>query len=394
MEWKNSWSYLPINYGCSLGKVGNITQRTFFRNNLSGEKVRLKFSNLYGVSALKIEKVMLAQKKNKDITEVINIQKNGQSQIVIEPGEEFYSDEVAWSIEAGTDIVLSIYLKEEHEIQSACSSHSGKSWISYFSTGECEICNTLSEEKSALDTFSEFCKYPDPNTLVIGVSGIQIYTNKKVKTMVLFGDSIIHHSHFADALIEELYAKYQGKITVVNRGISGNRILHGSICAAHIPGNGSIYGKSVLERFEKECFEDGNPDYILFLEGTNDMIFPEWFERLEENITSGELADAIVKIIESTHKRKCRFWIGTILPYQPPQDPVCPKGEVIRKELNEWIRKQKVSDGILDFADMLTDKNFESTLQEEVHIGDWIHPNDKGGKMMVSALMESEMLNF
>lgn len=47
MEWKTTWSYLLIDYNSSIGTIENLTQRTVFRNNLSGEKIRIRFSNLF-----------------------------------------------------------------------------------------------------------------------------------------------------------------------------------------------------------------------------------------------------------------------------------------------------------------------------------------------------------
>ena len=38
MEWKTSWSYLPVDYETSIGTIENITQRTVFWNNLSEKK--------------------------------------------------------------------------------------------------------------------------------------------------------------------------------------------------------------------------------------------------------------------------------------------------------------------------------------------------------------------
>ncbi len=48
MEWKTSWSYLPVDYETSIGTIENITQRTVFWNNLSGKKVRILFQIALG----------------------------------------------------------------------------------------------------------------------------------------------------------------------------------------------------------------------------------------------------------------------------------------------------------------------------------------------------------
>lgn len=79
--WKSAWSYLPVNYGASIGPVQNVTQRTCFWNNLSGKKVHLKFSNLYGREVLRLEKVVLGRKGNENgkITDLTAVKKMAQN---------------------------------------------------------------------------------------------------------------------------------------------------------------------------------------------------------------------------------------------------------------------------------------------------------------------------
>ena len=330
---------------------------------------------------------MLGQKGKENREEFIVVKKNDSEQIYIKPGEEFFSDVVEWDIKAGTEIVLSVYMKEKNTIQSACSSLSAKNWNTIYYKGECCSKEQSIEKMTSLEVFPKLHRYPDPNTILVGVKEIQIYSTERAKQIVLFGDSIIHMSFFSDALMEQLYKERTGKVTILNCGISGNRILHGPAYATHIPGKGSIYGASVLERFEKDCFECGVPEYIIFLEGTNDMIFPEWFEQPGESITAEELAQAVTKMIAIAHKKGSKFLIGTIMPYQEPGSPVCPQGEKIRKEFNIWIRNQKLADGILDFDRILADKNNPSSLKGGVHIGDWIHPNNEGGRLMAQEVL-------
>ena len=64
MEWKTAWSYLPLDYGTTIGIVENITQKTVFRNNINGNKVKVKFTNLYGNTPLKLKEVIIAQRKH------------------------------------------------------------------------------------------------------------------------------------------------------------------------------------------------------------------------------------------------------------------------------------------------------------------------------------------
>ena len=119
MEWKATWKYMQINYNTDIGIVENITQRTVFRNNLNGEKIKLKFSNRYGNRPLSLEKTVVAKVNKKDgkADKQTTVTKNGKERIVIEPGEEFFSDEIDWSVKAGEDILLFIYIKDRQPVQ-------------------------------------------------------------------------------------------------------------------------------------------------------------------------------------------------------------------------------------------------------------------------------------
>ena len=66
MKWAAAWKYLPVNYGTNIGSVENTLQKTWFRNNLKGEKIRLKFTNKYGVSPLILDRVMISGEKDTD----------------------------------------------------------------------------------------------------------------------------------------------------------------------------------------------------------------------------------------------------------------------------------------------------------------------------------------
>ena len=62
MEWKTSWSYLPVDYETSIGTIENITQRTVFWNNLSGKKSEDSFSNRFGKEPLILTHVVFGTK--------------------------------------------------------------------------------------------------------------------------------------------------------------------------------------------------------------------------------------------------------------------------------------------------------------------------------------------
>ena len=57
MEWKTSWGYEPIDYGKTIGWIEETACRMYVKNNLSGNRVRVRFSNRFGNTPLYFQAV-------------------------------------------------------------------------------------------------------------------------------------------------------------------------------------------------------------------------------------------------------------------------------------------------------------------------------------------------
>lgn len=390
MSWYTSWSYLPINYNTTIGTVENITQRTFFRNNINGTRVKLKFSNRYGKEPLILEKVVIGQKTGEKITEPLKVTRQGRERIVIAPGEEFFSDETDWQIEAGTEVVLSVYIKERTNVQSACSTWQAKSWHTVYGENGDFTEQEQFPEKESREVYPYVEADVNKANIVVGVSAICLFSSEDVKTVALFGDSITHMSYFADAFSEKIYREHPGKVTILNRGIGGNRVLHDATYAAGMPGEGACFGKAAITRFEQDVYETEQPEYVLMLEGVNDMMHPEFFGIMQEAVTAQQLADGVKGIIETAHRHGSKIYLGTVMPFGNDEMPGCPLGEQVREAFNAWIRTQKLADGIFDFDKALQDSDRPKYLQEGLHIGDGLHPNGAGGEVMAMTVLKEK----
>ena len=389
MEWKTSWSYLPLNFDTTIGSLENITQRTTFWNNVNGEKVKVKFSNKYGTTPLKLKEAVIAQKE-KDSSQIVkhtNLTVNQKEEILILPGQEFYSDEVEFEVSAGTDIVLSIYYEERNEIQSCCCVWAKESWHTEYLTGG----NYTRKEKVETQKSFEVCPfigtYMDQADILAGISEIRLLTENEVKTITLFGDSITHMSFYADSLMEVLYHRFPGKVTILNKGIGGNKILTDSSFILEIPGHGRCSGDAGLKRFEKDVFETEIPEYVFVLEGVNDIMHPYFLKRMDTLPKAQDLIAAYIAMADIAHQKGSNIYFSTILPLKHEKTPFGPEGEQIRIEVNEWLLAQKESEGVFDFAGAVA-KDKES-MKEHLHTGDGLHPNKKGGTVMAPVVFQN-----
>lgn len=96
MEWKTSWGYEPIDYGKTIGRIEETACRMYAKNNLSGNRVRVRFSNRYGNTPLYFQAVRISDGRR---ARAVTYQ--GRTEITIHAGEEFYSDAVNLPVLAG-----------------------------------------------------------------------------------------------------------------------------------------------------------------------------------------------------------------------------------------------------------------------------------------------------
>ncbi len=389
MEWKTAWSYLPLNFDTTIGSLENITQRTTFWNNVNGKKVKVKFSNIYGTTPLKLKEVVITQKEknSSEIHKGTNLTVNGKEEILVLPGQEFYSDEAVFEINAGTDIVISMYIEEKTQIQSSCCVWAKESWhTEYMTEGNYTRANK-EETLESHEVYSFIETYMDKADILVGISEIRLLTEDDVKTITLFGDSITHMSFYSDSLMEILYQKFPGKVTVLNKGIGGNKVLTDSSFIPDIPGNGRCSGDAGLKRFEKDIFTTEVPDYVFVLEGVNDIMHPYFLKKMDTLPEKQDLISAYITMASIAHQKGSKIYFSTILPLKHENTPFGSEGEKIRTEVNEWILDQNESEGVFDFASAVA-KDKES-MKDQLHIGDGLHPNKEGGVVMAQVVFQN-----
>ncbi len=388
MEWKMAWSYLPVNHNACIATIEDTTVRGYFANNLDGDKIRIRFSNLYSNEPLILDQVTLGKVKRDSslIEELKTVTYKDEELIKIEPGQAFYSDEIDLSIDSSMDIVLSIYIKNETNIYAVASSWSAKSWNTSYGQGGNYTMNQEFKETSNYEIYKVLQYDENRANHIYGISNIEVLANSKVKTIALFGDSITHMSYYSDGLTDIIKDKYPGKVTIVNRGLGGNRLLHDYTPAPDIPGGGTIFGSPGIERFENDIYQNDRPDYVVVLIGINDFTHPYFFNRSNEIVSKDEYTNALRQLIDTAHSKGSKILIGTVLPFKNEELEWFDTVETLRQDVNQWIREQDLSDGIVDFDLAIRDDKYPDKMYDSCHLGDGVHPNEEGGIRMAAVV--------
>ncbi|MBO7318899.1 MAG: hypothetical protein J6V06_02615, partial [Clostridia bacterium] len=105
-KWIGAWGTTPARLGMSgLGTIGDmvgeVTARVVLTPTASGQKFRVKISNYYGTEPLKINEMTVAKSLGNskiDTNKINHILVDGQSEIVVKPGEAVYSDPVSFPV--------------------------------------------------------------------------------------------------------------------------------------------------------------------------------------------------------------------------------------------------------------------------------------------------------
>lgn len=384
-EWRASWGYCPLDLNMMDMAVENETQRIFIRNNLEGRKLRLRFSNRYGSVPMIFERVVVARAWDGKVVPGTDrtVLFDHKERLVLAPGQERYSDELGFSVLSKEDLVVSTYVKEPMLVSCGSSSIS-RTLVDVKNSYEGDFCNVREFAVRPQEEYLPYVQTPQPENQQVfwyGLTGVDVLTDVSAVTMAAFGDSITHQSHWCGALANRLYEAFPGKVSFLNCGVGGNRILHDPSS-----GETAVYGEAGIRRFERDVFHDVPVELVLVLEGINDLIHPFYCAPRSEEVSAQQVIDGLTEYARMAHSHGTKMIGCTILPFRDEQWKWSEKTEQKRLEINSWILHNQVYDGALDFAAMVQDPHDPTLLREGLHCGDHLHPNAEGGRTIAGGV--------
>jgi lysophospholipase L1-like esterase len=387
MKWLSTFKYLKIGYGENIALADNLTQRVSFDNNVEADRVRVRFTNRYSKNELRIAKATITKE---GASKISSITLDGKEEISLGPDEVVFSDEVDYRISAGDRLVISIYYKDRQEMDSICCFWSdGGAEVNYYDGDVTEVgADSLGASKGTLPEITSDILRDDANIgmmkIFSGFDIVQALADDDTKVIAAFGDSITHMSFYTNALQKRLYKAYPGKLSLINCGIGGNRLVDD---ATYVKAAGKqlvLFGKAGVDRFEEDVFGIDEVDTVLTLIGINDIMHPLFLEDKEETTSGEDIVNGYKKIAALAHDNGAEIYFGTITPCGNDEYPDwwLPKFEASRNKANEWIRSGEFIDGFFDFDKELRNDNKPGYMKDDCNIGDGLHPNTEGGRRM------------
>jgi len=203
----------------------------------------------------------------------------------------------------------------------------------------------------------------------------------RTPVVVAFGDSLTEGSAEARPPWPEVLGRRLAAdartvtISVVNAGISGNRLLRDGA------------GASGLARFDREALKRPGVRWVVVLEGINDVGFSGSFEPGEPPVTAADLVAGYRELIARARAAGVKLYLGTLLPFEGATGGYFTPGkEEVRAAVNAWIRSSGEHDGVVDFDAATRDPARPARLRPAYDSGDHLHLNTAGQRAMGEAV--------
>ena len=367
--WVGAWSTAPQlveprNMPPEPGLTNN-TLRQVVCVSLGGDSLRVRFSNEFSTSAVKMRAVHLALSVGESKIDTGTdqaIKFNGNTEVTIEPGKAITSDPFLFKVKPRSLLAITIYYGDTSP---DVTGHPGSRTTSYIMPGN-HISDLEMPEAATTDHWYT-------------INGIDIIA-PDAKAVVVLGNSITDgrgsgtnkQNRWPDELAKRLLANPDTRnVAVLNLGIGGNCVLR------------QCLGPSALDRFERDVLNQYNVHWLIILEGINDIGQAHGSEGSGK--VASDLIHAYIQMIDSAHTKNMLVYGATLLPFGGSFYD-SPDHEKARTTVNEWIRTSGRFDAVIDLEAALRDPSNPLQLLPAADTGDHLHPNENGHRMMGEAV--------
>ncbi len=378
-KWVGSWAasqqLVEPHNSLPADDLKDVTLRQIVHLSIGGRRLRLRLSNRYGTTPLRIDSVHFARAEAPASSKIVSgsdaaLTFSGQPEVTIPAGADYLSDPITYPSPSFADLAITIHVDAFPADQTG---HPGSRATSYLVHGEHVSAPELADAKPIEHWYF--------------IADIDVSAPAQAAAVVTLGDSITDghgattngNDRWPDVLARRLQASGRTQnIAVLNHGIGGNRLLLNGL------------GPNALARFDHDVLAQAGTRYLLVLEGVNDLgMYNRTVERTPEE--HREMVDQIIgayeQIITRAHTNGIKVAGCTITPfvgsgfYHPDA-----KEEADRQAINKWIRTSGHFDEVVDFDKIVRDPASPDRLLPKFDSGDHLHPSPAGYAAMADAI--------
>ena len=369
--WCATWGCAPAGpppSGSALTLNGQ-TLRLVVRASIGAGRLRIRLSNELGNTVLRIGAAGIGLRASAASVYAgtsRSLSFGGRAGIAIPAGAPALSDPVDLSVGPFADLAISLYLPGATPLTTM---HGNAFQTSYVSS-------------SGNHTAATFL--PVQRTLASWPFLAEVDSDRAAPVIVAIGDSLTDgigstanaNRRWPDWLARRFQAELggMGPFAVVNRGLSGNRLL---LDDASMP----LAGRDLLERFDRDVLATAGVRAMVVLAGINDILFSP----ASSPVRAEDMAAGYRQMVERAHARGIAA-IGATLPPFGGNVYFNPGREAARQAINAWLRSSGAFDLLADVDLALRDPQAPERLRGAYDSGDHLHPNDAGYQAMAASV--------
>ncbi|MGW3665608.1 SGNH/GDSL hydrolase family protein [Streptomyces sp. NPDC005141] len=362
----------------SEGFTPNWSREGFWRQSLrqvvrltaGGDRLRVRLSNAYGTSPLRIAGATVARTARGAAVEAGSVRRltfRGSASAEIPAHGHLVSDPAELPLESLESVTVTLHFDA---VTGPATFHAQAFATSYRGAGD--RLHDLEGHGFTQDTESWYF-----------LSAVEVDAGGRGDGIALFGDSIADgfgSTPGADRRWTDALAERTGR-PVLNAGIGGNLLLNDS----------AWYGEKGVHRLARDVLGHPGVDTLVVLQGVNDIGFSETDEqptyRPAPVVEADELIAGYRTLIHAARARGLRVIGATLLPFGG-SDHWGEHAAKVSHEVNAWIRDPARGewDAVVDLNRALADPADPDGLHPAYDFGDHLHPDDAGYAVMAEAV--------
>ncbi|MFI6538888.1 SGNH/GDSL hydrolase family protein [Nonomuraea sp. NPDC050547] len=381
--WAATWTASPqrpgVNYTPNWSEEGfsQQTVRQVVRISVGGVAARVRLSNVYGTTPLKVAGATVARTADGAAVRrgsVRHLTVNGARAFSVSAGAEIASDPVPLPVEALSSVTVTLYLAAP---TGPATYHAQAMAPSYRASGD-----HRADVGGAAFTETTVSWYY--------LSGVDVIGGTHRRGVVAFGDSLTDgygskpgaDNRYPDELAERLAAAGRPR-AVLNQGIGGNRVTVDSM----------QLGDKGTSRFRRDVLSQPGVGTVIVLEGINDIGMsraPSPIGAPPTDVSARQVIAGHRELIRQARAKGVRV-IGATLPPMKGSQYYDAVSEAKRDEVNAWIRTSGEYDAVLDLDRVLASSSDGDQLDPAYDSGDHLHLNDTGYRAVANAVDPADL---
>ncbi|MFJ5263580.1 SGNH/GDSL hydrolase family protein [Streptomyces sp. NPDC088387] len=372
--WVGAWSASPSGAepGTETDGLAGRSIRNVVHTSVGGTSARITLSNLYGQQPLTITRATIALAAGDNTAGAAagtmrRLTFAGSTTVVVPAGQQIVSDAVTLRVPHDTDVLVTTYSPTG---AGPVTHHAHARQISYAAPGD----RAEDPAGTAFTEQVEAWRY---------LTALDVLSNESDGTVVVLGDSLTdgitsslgENRRWTDVLarrIREAVASGQDvpRYSVVNEGISGNRVLDDGL-------GRPADNPSGLNRFARDALGRTGVKVIVVDLGVNDIL------RHPGTADAERILAGLRDLVGQAHARGIKVVGATLMPFGGHRGYTDAR-EDVRQRINSAIRAGRVFDAVADFDAAVRDPYDPRRFAPDYDSGDHLHPSDRGYARMAT----------